>query len=97
MHSFKIVTLALGLASTCALGACESDTTNAATKFADELCACKDKECVEKVTNTREQALDENVMKKLAREKPEEFAKLGARIGECTIRHLKMPELPATK
>ncbi|MCP4449294.1 MAG: hypothetical protein GY811_28770 [Myxococcales bacterium] len=95
MKNFKTMTLALGLSSMFALGACGGGDLDEAKKFADELCACKDAACVEKVNKKAEKSMSEEKMKKLTKEKPEEMAKLGVRIGECTMKHHKMPPPPA--
>jgi len=92
MKSFKTMTLALGLTSIFALGACGSDALDDAKKFADELCACKDAECVAKVSEKAKKSLDDKAMEKLAKESPKEMEKLMGKIMECSMKH--MPDMP---
>lgn len=87
------MTLALGLTSIFALGACGNDSLDKAKKFADDLCACKDAECVQKVNEKAEKALDDKEMEKLAKENPKEMEKLMGKIMECSMKH--MPDMPA--
>ena len=74
MKNFKSMTIALGLTSIFAFGACGGDAMSDAKKFADELCACKDMACVEKVSKNAKKSMDEEAMNKLAKDHPEEMA-----------------------
>ena len=87
MKKFKSLTLALGLSSMFALGACSSDLDKV-EKFADELCACKDAACADKVGEEAKKAIGDEAMKKLAKEHPKEIEKLMGKIMECSMKHM---------
>lgn len=84
-----------GLAIAVSLAACKGDALDAANKYADELCACTNVECVEKVTKKHEARFDEKALAKLREDSPEAVDELGARIMECTAKHLPSATPPA--
>ncbi len=95
MKNLKTVAMMIGLSGAFALSACSGGgPLDDAKKFADELCACKDAECVAKVGEKAEKTMNKETMEKLAKDNPEEMAKLGARIAKCTMKHMEMPEMP---
>ena len=92
MKNLKTMTLALGLTSIFALGACGGSDLDKVEKFVDEVCACKDAACAEKVGEKAEKSMTKEAMNKLEKEKPEEMAKLMAKMMECSMKH--MPDMP---
>tara|TARA_R110002096_G_scaffold433887_2_gene653758 strand:- start:66739 stop:67029 length:291 start_codon:yes stop_codon:yes gene_type:complete len=93
MKSLKTMTLALGLSSIFALGACGGSELDKVEKFVDEICACKDAECTDKVGEKAKKSMDKETMEKLKKDKPEEMAKLMEKMMKCTMKHV--PDMPA--
>ncbi len=93
MKNLKTIAMMIGLSGAFALSACGGPLDDA-KKFADEMCACKDAECVKKVSDKAEKKLGDEAMEKLAKENPEEMAKLLSRIMECSMKHMDMPKMP---
>ncbi len=85
MKNLKMAALALGLSSIFGLGACGGDLAKV-EGFVDDLCACKDKACADKVEEKAKKALDDKAMEKLMKDKPEEMGKLMAKMMGCAAK-----------
>ena len=96
MKNFKNAMLALGLTGMFGLGACGGDLAKV-EDLVNEMCACKDMACYEKVEAKAEKEFsDEKKLEKLLKDEPEAFAKLMAK-GEACEAKLKAAAEPAAE
>ena len=82
----NITTVAVLLALGFAVGGCKSDLE----KYADEVCACKNMECVQKVGESWKDKVPKQEGKKLD-DLSEADQKAIAKALECSLKHIKMP------
>jgi hypothetical protein len=80
----KHVVSGIALAFLFGLSACKDDATKAMEGFKDEMCACKDKACAEKVTEKMGKWATDNADKVKKDEKPTpEQEKLATDLAAC--------------
>lgn len=77
----------IALAFLFGLSACKDDATKAMEGFKDEMCACKDKACAEKVSEKMSKWATDNADKVKKDEKPTpEQEKIAKELMECTTK-----------
>jgi hypothetical protein len=85
MKSLKTIAFTVGLSGMFLLGACGDGTLDKLKSAKDELCACKDKECLEKVEKKLQESITEKDLEKIMKDESlaKEFAKIGEEGNKC--------------